>query len=277
MRHEMISEIFKNKIPLVGAIDDEDLSPFLMAQEEEDRKKRNAPQPIYDLSTFMALPEIFPIFFEQTHQDERGWGPLSRGNGPDIRHLYFAFYYNIFTEEFKVLFYHTESMRESGFGVPLNVLEQNSYTVKKGTDFMTLKNTQDTPFIREHLEAFYRVFRGDSIKKTMQTAYNILQRMSRDPVHIHPHVELFAFREHLTRYYKYRKCTVPIVTKFKPLTNALNKSVPFGRNLDTCNVTAYENGVIGFDNLNFITTMTELLPQYKFSHKLQDWWKSFRK
>lgn len=275
MRHEMISDIFKNRMPLTATADNEDLSPFLMVQEEEDRKRKNAPQPRYDLSSFMALPEIFPIFFEQTHQDERNWG--IKGPGPDIRHLYFAFYYNIFSKEFKVLFYHTASMRESGFGVPLNVLEENSYTVKDGADFLTLKNTQDAPFIREHLEAFYRVFKTDSIKKTMQKAYNILDRMSCDPVHVYPQTELFAFREYATKFYKYRKCVVPIVTKFKPLTNVLNKSTKYERNLDTCEISIYKDGVIGFDNLNFITTMTELLPQYKITHRLQDWWGSFRK
>jgi hypothetical protein len=265
MRTLQITEIFQKASPTIQAdalhTDDELITtPQLV-------KLR---QYHYDLAAFMRMPEIFPIYFNQTYYDFES--TRNHKIRLDMRHSYFAFYYNVLTREFKILLYLTESNNESGYGVTLDKLLANSYTVTTGDDIKALKDTQDIMFMREHLEGLYRVFKNKKIKVVMRTLHDIIDRMMLDPVSLtgqsYPS-DLLHPREFFNKYYSYKQCNFPIERKFEPRTDVLNAR----RNFSGVNYTIVTlfNGVVGFQDFNFITTAIALVPQYKLRHRIQDW------
>lgn len=268
MRDLNVTDIFKEKLNAAPVTDS------LTAGEKYDAFKQPLRKYHYTLDMFMRMPEIFPIYFNQTYFDFKSTNKPKERNiaGLDIRHSYFAFYYNVLTREYKILLYLTASNAESGYGVLLDTLQENSYTVTTGDDIKALKDTQDIMFMREHLEGLHRIFKNKSIKNTMRNLRNIIDRMTSDPVSLSGTVypsNLMLPKEFDTKYYRYTQLNFPIERKFEPRTNVFSTK----RNFSGINYTVVtmHKDVVGFQDFNFITSAIALLPQYKMLHRFQDW------
>lgn len=254
----------------------------------------------YTLDTFLTRMGIFPIFYEETYTS-------NHVGSTDIARHYFAFYYDM-DKKYKVLQYQTADKYEAGSGVPLHKLQKNSTVVVNGQDLKDLKGKTSNSFHQEHLEAMYVLIGDKPIKKTMAALYNIMDRMVDYPVVIEnngsektkkynkkevlkqekeeyemykkgyilvkPPTDKFNFKKvffnselRVRNGYKYVRFNVPMPETTKGLTDV------FGKNKGN-DVSMHFDKVVGFSNINFISTARQLIPQYKYSHQFIDWAKA---
>jgi len=134
------------------------------------------------------------------------------------------------------------------------------------------------PFLKEHLYAISKFVGEGRVQTRMDALYNILQRMIKHSVSIvtpDPYgdytTDLLQATTETKCGYTYQRVIFPIVNDIQADKNILGKAT--GLNVQRLNTTVlalHSDKVIGFLNVNFITSANALIAQYKWYHKIVD-------
>lgn len=235
--------------------------------EELSGKQLEETEYLYTLSTFITTENVFPIFYEETLD-----------GGGFAEKVSFCFYYDSYKKEYKVLKYKF-NRSNAGYGVKIEELEKATVTIVNGKKFRDLALSEDNWFIREHLIAMYKLFGDRPITKTMRNLSNILNRM----IEVGSINELYfgALKIKSQSFMKYyytgsgKKFKIPLrmdVAIASNSKNVLGKQWNYNRKdiLPACKVEIHNDKVVGFTDINFITSAQSLLKQYKIQHQFID-------
>lgn len=211
----------------------------------------------FDLSTFILLPEITPIFYDETvATDSR----LPRNN--QIRREYFCLYLDNATNEFKILSYTVDSVRAAGHGIKLRELYDLSVTVNTADDLAELSMSLNaTEFSRANIAILQKMVGKHTFKEFFTVSYNILARISSA-------YKMNNIAKSLTK----TTFSMPINNKLITRTDVLGKYRTQPPASDVCLFA--EKKVVSFSDINFAEMLSDLVSQYKWRHRALDWLKS---